>query len=46
MKTHSPYSGMFHGFLIILFILGWTQTAFAHVEGGQAAGFITGLQHP
>jgi len=32
--------------LIILFSLGWAQVAAAHVEGGQAAGFITGLQHP
>jgi urease accessory protein len=32
--------------LTILFSLGWSQVAWAHVEGGQAAGFITGLQHP
>jgi urease accessory protein len=32
--------------LTILFSLGWAQLAWAHVEGGQAAGFITGLQHP
>ncbi len=32
--------------LTILFSLGWTQIAWAHVEGGQAAGFITGVQHP
>jgi len=32
--------------LIILFSLGWAQMAWAHVEGGQAAGFVTGLQHP
>ena len=32
--------------LAILFSLGWSQVAWAHVEGGQAAGFITGLQHP
>lgn len=32
--------------LTILFSLGWAQVACAHVEGGQAAGFITGLQHP
>lgn len=24
----------------------WPLTALAHVEGGQAAGFFTGLQHP
>jgi len=32
--------------LILLFGLGWINSAWAHVEGGQAAGFITGLQHP
>jgi urease accessory protein len=32
--------------LTILFNLVCAQTAWAHVEGGQAAGFITGLQHP
>ncbi|MBW2476596.1 MAG: HupE/UreJ family protein [Deltaproteobacteria bacterium] len=32
-------------FVLLLFALS-TQSAFAHVEGGQAAGFITGLQHP
>ncbi len=32
--------------LTTLLSLGWTQVAWAHVEGGQAAGFITGLQHP
>ena len=30
----------------MLFSLGWAQAAWAHVEGGQAAGFINGLQHP
>jgi len=37
---------MFNGVLTILFSLGWAQVAWAHVEGGQAAGFITGMQHP
>jgi urease accessory protein len=46
MRTFFPRTGMFHGILIILFSLGWAQVACAHVEGGQAAGFITGLQHP
>ena len=32
--------------LTILMCLGWAQVAWAHVEGGQAAGFLTGLQHP
>jgi len=32
--------------LTILFILGWAQVAMAHVEGGQATGFMTGFHHP
>ncbi|MBW1750181.1 MAG: HupE/UreJ family protein [Deltaproteobacteria bacterium] len=32
--------------LLMLFILVWTQVAGAHVEAGQAAGFMTGLHHP
>ena len=32
--------------LTILLTLSWVNVAWAHVEGGQAAGFITGLQHP
>ena len=32
--------------LTILFNLVCAQAAWAHVEGGQAAGFFTGLQHP
>ena len=38
--------GWFPGCLTILFSLGWAPVAWAHVEGGQAVGFITGLQHP
>jgi urease accessory protein len=32
--------------LLLLCILGWAQVAGAHVEAGQAAGFMTGLHHP
>jgi len=39
-------TGLLPGCLTILFFLGWAQIAWAHVEGGQAAGFITGIQHP
>ena len=39
-------TGLLPGCLTILFSLVWTQAAWAHVEGGQAAGFLTGLQHP
>jgi urease accessory protein len=31
--------------LFVLFTL-WPEVSFAHVEQGQAAGFITGLEHP
>ena len=33
-------------FLIFAVILFWASSAYAHVEQGQAAGFLTGLQHP
>jgi urease accessory protein len=46
MRTYALHRGIFPGALIILISLGWTQVASAHVDGGQAAGFITGLQHP
>jgi len=46
MKILSPRKGMLQGILTIFFIMGWTKVACAHVEGGQAAGFFTGLQHP
>jgi len=46
MKTCSPRTGIFQCALTLLLSLAWAQAAFAHVEGGQAAGFLTGLQHP
>jgi urease accessory protein len=46
MRTFFPHTGMLKIALILLFGLGWINSAWAHVEGGQAAGFITGLQHP
>jgi urease accessory protein len=30
----------------LLLALLWAQTAFAHVQQGEAAGFLTGLRHP
>lgn len=32
--------------LVVTLLLWWPTSAFAHVEQGQAAGFITGLKHP
>jgi len=46
MRTYLSRKGLFPGVLTLLVYLAWAQTAWAHVEGGQAAGFITGLQHP
>jgi len=33
-------------FLILAVYLVWTPSAQAHVEQGQAVGFVTGLEHP
>jgi urease accessory protein len=33
-------------FFALAMCLVWAPSAQAHVEGGQAVGFITGLQHP
>jgi urease accessory protein len=46
MRKYPLITRMYQWILIILFSLGWTQMTWAHVESGQAAGFITGLQHP
>jgi urease accessory protein len=35
-----------YGCLLVPFILLSPSYAFAHIEGGQAIGFITGLMHP
>ncbi len=34
------------GMTAFLLVLLWAQTAFAHVQQGEAAGFLTGLRHP
>jgi urease accessory protein len=31
---------------VMMMVLLWASSAFAHVESGQAMGFITGLSHP
>jgi urease accessory protein len=46
MKRCFPRAGILQFALTILFSLGWAHSAYAHVEGGQAEGFITGLAHP
>jgi urease accessory protein len=39
-QTLARYNG------VIAVTLFWTETAFAHVQKGEAAGFISGLKHP
>jgi len=46
MSTFPRRAGILASVLTIFFSLGWAQVTWAHIEGGQAAGFITGLQHP
>ena len=46
MKKFSQSQLRLHSALLMLFILGWAQVAGAHVEAGQAEGFMTGLHHP
>lgn len=46
MRNFSPWTGKVQSALALLFIFGWAQVAGAHVEGGQAVGFVTGLHHP
>jgi len=41
-----PSSRTVQSVFVLLLLAVSAQSAFAHVEGGQAAGFITGLQHP
>ena len=31
---------------VLAVILFWTESAFAHVQKGEAAGFLSGLKHP
>ena len=46
MKKHVRYTDLFVFFLTATLFLGLTPSAQAHVEGGQAAGFVTGLMRP
>ncbi len=31
---------------VLVVVLFWTEAAFAHVQKGEAAGFLSGLKHP
>lgn len=46
MKMHLIHRAMLKMSLVIFLSLVFSQVASAHVDGDQAAGFITGLQHP
>jgi urease accessory protein len=46
VRTHLPRTRIPQWSLTLLFGLGWARAACAHVEGAEAAGFLTGLQHP
>ena len=44
MKKHLGYMNLC--FVVLTVFLAWTPSAQAHVQQGQAVGFITGLEHP
>jgi urease accessory protein len=46
MITYLRHTRVLQCVIVVLLSFAWVQVACAHVEGGQAAGFITGLQHP
>ena len=46
METNSMKLQKHASPVVFAVMLLWPLAALAHVEGGQAAGFITGLQHP
>jgi urease accessory protein len=46
MKKHVRHMDLIKFFLVLVMCLVLTPSAHAHVEGGQAVGFVTGLQHP
>ena len=46
MKKHGRHMALLMFFLALMVYLVWVPSAQAHVEQGQAAGFVTGLEHP
>jgi urease accessory protein len=46
MKKHVWYLNFCIWFLVLVVYLIWTPSAQAHVQQGQAIGFVTGLEHP
>lgn len=45
MKNKSGYMMFFIWSLVVMASMVWVPSALAHIEGGQPAGFITGLEH-
>ena len=45
MKVASPRSAV-TGAAALALVFTWSPTAFAHVQQGEAAGFLSGLAHP
>ncbi len=46
MKHKSRYKKLFICSLVIMASMVWVSSALAHIERGQAVGFVTGLEHP
>ena len=46
MKKNVWYLNFCIWFLVLVVYLIWTPSAQAHVQQGQAIGFVTGLEHP
>jgi len=46
MKKHVRYLDLLVCFLALIVYLSWTTPAQAHIQQGQAIGFVTGLEHP
>ena len=46
MKKHVRHLDLLVYFLALAVSLSWTTPAQAHIQQGQAIGFVTGLEHP
>ena len=46
MKRHVGWMNVCIRFLVLAVFLVWASSAEAHIEQGQAIGFVTGLEHP
>jgi urease accessory protein len=46
MKKHVRHLVLLVYFLALTVYMSWTTPALAHIQQGQAIGFVTGLEHP